>query len=160
MQKRVTMAERPLTFGVIVSSRLFFNAAHAIGARADILAAIAAAGHRAVIGDPGLTSDGAVASLADAKKYAALFGEARNEIDGIIVSLANFGDEIGVVETIRRAALGMPVLVQACPDKLGELGVKGRRDSYCGKISVCNNLYQYDIPWTDTASHVVDPASP
>ncbi len=160
MQKRVTMAERPLTFGVIVSSRLFFNAAHAIGARADLLAAIAAAGHRAVIGDPSLTSDGAVASLGDAKKYAALFGEARNEIDGIIVSLANFGDEIGVVETIKRAALGVPVLVQACPDKLGELGVKGRRDSYCGKISVCNNLYQYDIPWTDTASHVVDLAGP
>jgi L-fucose isomerase-like protein len=37
--------------------------------------------------------------------------------------------------------------------------VKGRRDAFCGKISVCNNLRQYGIRWTDTTSHVVDPAS-
>lgn len=160
MQKKKTaVVERPLTFGLIVSSRLFFNSAHAIGARTDILAALKAQGFRAVIGDMSLTSDGAVASLEDAKKYAALFEKSRNEIDGIIVVLANFGDEIGVVETIRRAALGVPVLVQACPDSLSELGVKGRRDAYCGKISVCNNLYQYDIPWTDTTSHTVDLSS-
>ncbi|MHB0896466.1 MAG: L-fucose/L-arabinose isomerase family protein [Spirochaetales bacterium] len=159
MPKKTSTVDKALSFGVIVSSRLFFNAAHAIGARSAVLAALSAQGHKAVIGDPALTSDGAVASLEDAKKYAALFEKARDRIDGIIVVLANFGDEIGVVETIRRAALGVPILVQACPDSLSELGVKGRRDAYCGKISVCNNLYQYGIPWTDTASHTVDPAS-
>ena len=150
------VVHKTLTFGVIVSSRQFFNPAHAVGARQEILAALGKQGHQAVIGEPGLTSDGAVACLADAQKYAALFREKRDEIDGIIVVLANFGDEIAVVETIRLAGLGVPVLVQACPDQLGQLDVKGRRDAYCGKISVCNNLYQYGIAWTDTASHTVD----
>lgn len=156
MRENMTAVERPLCFGVIVSSRLFFNAAHAIDAREDILAALKRQGHQAVIGAPGLTSDGAVASFEDARKYAALFKASKKAIDGIIVVLANFGDEIGVVETIRQADLGVPVLVQACPDRLTELGVSGRRDSWCGKISVCNNLYQYGIPWTDTTSHTVD----
>ncbi|MFW6313893.1 MAG: L-fucose/L-arabinose isomerase family protein, partial [Spirochaetota bacterium] len=33
---------------------------------------------------------------------------------------------------------------------------KGRRDSFCGKISVCNNLVQYGIPFTGTENHTVD----
>jgi L-fucose isomerase-like protein len=150
---------KPLTFGVIVSSRLFFNAAHAAGVRESILIQLKKKGFEAVLGTPDFTPDGAVASLSDAKKYAELFKNSANRIDGIIVALANFGDEVGVVETIRMANLGVPMLVQASPDELSDLSVKGRRDSWCGKISVCNNLYQYGIPWTDTKSHVVDPAS-
>jgi L-fucose isomerase-like protein len=34
-----------------------------------------------------------------------------------------------------------------------------RRDAFCGKISVCNNLRQYGIPFTLTGLHTVDPAS-
>jgi len=154
------VVDKTLTFGVIVSSRQFFNPAHAVGARKSVLDALALQGHQAVIGEPSLTSDGAVACLEDARKYAALFRQKRDEIDGIIVVLANFGDEIAVVETIRLAGLNVPVLVQACPDRIGQLDVKGRRDAYCGKISVCNNFYQYGIQWTDTATHTVDPASP
>lgn len=159
MQTRENNVTKPLTFGVVVSSRLFFNAAHAAGVRNAVLAQLKSKGINAVIGAPELTPDGAVAGLADARKYAELFRSSADSIDGIVVALANFGDEIGVVETLRLADLGVPVLVQACPDSLTDLGVKGRRDSWCGKISVCNNLYQYGIPWTDTKSHVVDPAS-
>jgi L-fucose isomerase-like protein len=159
MLKMKSKIERPLTFGVAVSSRLFFNPAHAAGSRRAILAQLKKKGIRAIIGGADLTPDGAVASLADAKKYASLFRASGEEIDGIVVLLANFGDEIGVVETIRLAGLGVPVLVQASPDELSDLGVKGRRDSWCGKISVCNNLHQYGLPWTDTKSHTVDPAS-
>jgi L-fucose isomerase-like protein len=156
MTKTLRTVDKALTFGVIVSSRLFFNPAHAVGARKEVLEALAKKGYKAVIGESGLTSDGAVACLSDAKKYAELFRERRDEIDGIIVVLSNFGDEIGVVETIRLAGLGVPVLVQACPDDLDHLDVKGRRDSYCGKISVCNNFRQYGIEWTDTTGHVED----
>ena len=155
-----TAVNKPLTFGVIVSSRLFFNPAHAVGARAEVLAALGKKGYKAVIGESGLTNDGAVACLADARKYADLFREHRDELDGIIVVLANFGDEIGVVETIRLAGLDLPVLVQACPDDLDKLDVKGRRDAYCGKISVCNNLRQYNIDWTDTTEHVESLSGP
>jgi L-fucose isomerase-like protein len=34
-----------------------------------------------------------------------------------------------------------------------------RRDSFCGKMSVCNNLNQYGIPFSLTESHTVDPES-
>jgi L-fucose isomerase-like protein len=83
----------------------------------------------AVIGSAGFSPDGAVASLADTKKYASLFRASGDEIDGIVVLLANFGDEIGVVETIRLAGLGVPVLIQASSEELFDLGVKGWRDS-------------------------------
>lgn len=159
MQIRENNVTKPLTFGVVVSSRLFFNPAHAIDVRSTVLAQLKNKGINAVIGAPELTPNGAVSSFADAKKYAELFRSSPDRIDGIVVALANFGDEIGVVEAIRLADRRVPVLVQACPDDLSNLGVKGRRDSWCGKISVCNNLYQYGIPWTDTKSHVVDPSS-
>lgn len=155
----MAQANRPLAFGVIIGSRNFFNSAHARGVRQSIARVLADAGHEMIIGEPDLTNDGAVATLEDAKKYAALFAAAREKIAGIIVLLANFGDEIAVVETLRRAGLNVPVLVQACPDRIDEVGVRERRDAYCGKISVCANLKQYGIAWTDTASHTVDPAS-
>ena len=56
-------------------------------------------------------------------------------------------------------ASSVPVLVQAYPDDLGQLSVVRRRDSFCGKVSVCNNLRQYGIPFTLTERHTVHPAS-
>src|SRR5205085_11973795 len=32
------------------------------------------------------------------------------------------------------------------------------RDAWCGKISVCNNFYQYGIKYTLTTKHVVHPS--
>jgi L-fucose isomerase-like protein len=37
--------------------------------------------------------------------------------------------------------------------------VRDRRDSFCGKMSACNNLSQYGIPYSLTARHTVDPLS-
>src|SRR5262249_35830392 len=34
-----------------------------------------------------------------------------------------------------------------------------RRDAFCGKISVCNNLRQYGIPFSLTRDHTVHPLS-
>jgi len=68
---------------------------------------------------------------------------------------ANFGDELGIVNTLAFAKPGVPVLVQASPDELDRLDTRRRRDAFCGKISVCSNLRQYGIPWTDTATHTV-----
>ncbi|WP_245523424.1 L-fucose/L-arabinose isomerase family protein [Spirochaeta thermophila] len=36
------------------------------------------------------------------------------------------------------------------------MSVDLRRDAFCGKISVCNNLYQYGIPFTLTRLHTCD----
>jgi L-fucose isomerase-like protein len=49
----------------------------------------------------------------------------------------------------------VPVLVQACPDDLDQFGLDRRRDAYCGKISVCNNLRQYRIKYSLTRDHTV-----
>ena len=38
------------------------------------------------------------------------------QIDGIIVTLPNFGDERAIADTLRMADLNVPVLVQATPD--------------------------------------------
>ena len=35
--------------------------------------------------------------------------------------------------------------------------IENRRDSFCGKMSVCNNLDQYGIPFTLTSRHTMDP---
>jgi L-fucose isomerase-like protein len=37
------------------------------------------------------------------------------------------------------------------------MSIAARRDSFCGKMSVCNNLRQYGIPYSLTGRHTVDP---
>lgn len=51
----------------------------------------------------------------------------------------------------------MPVLVHAFPDDPDHLDLAGRGDAFCGKISVCNNLTQYGIPFSLTQMHTVYP---
>jgi L-fucose isomerase-like protein len=50
-------------------------------------------------------------------------------------------------------------LIQGYPDDLNQLGVTRRRDAFCGKISVCNNLVQAGIKFSLTTKHVSQPAS-
>ncbi|MCM8786205.1 MAG: L-fucose/L-arabinose isomerase family protein [Candidatus Omnitrophica bacterium] len=98
------------------------------------------------------TKFGSIETYQDAKKCAELFS--KNKVDGIIVSLPNFGDERGVADTIKLSGLSVPVLIHAFPDDINKMDVKNRRDSFCGKISVCNVLYQYGIKFTLTENHV------
>jgi len=102
---------------------------------------------------------GVIETWQDAKKCAAIFREKEKEIDGIIVILPNFGDEKAIADTIRLSGLRVPVLIHAFPDELDKLDLPHRRDSFCGKISVCNNLVQYGIPFSLTSSHTMDPKS-
>ena len=154
MRERVT--DKQITFGVIVGTRGFFNPDHARNARKDIVAKLEKQGYGVVILPADATEHGAVETVEHAMKCATLFRQHSEEIDGIVVILPNFGDEIGVVESISRSKLDVPVLVQSCKDEVDKVDVKGRRDSFCGKISVCNNLVQYGIPFSDTTNHTVD----
>ncbi len=147
------------TFGVIVGNRDFFPDSLVGEGRKQVLAVLEELGIQAVILDEGATKLGAVETYADAAKCAALFKARAGQIDGILVTLPNFGDERGAVDAIKLAGLNVPILVHAFPDDLDKLAVATRRDAYCGKISVCNNLYQYDIPYSVTRSHTVAPAS-
>jgi L-fucose isomerase-like protein len=148
--------KREVTLGLVVSSRAFFNSAYAPTAREELLADCAAAGATPLILPLDATPNGAVETRDDARKYANFFRAHRDQIDGIVVALPNFGDEIAVVETLAMADLKVPVLVQASNDTLDKTDLKGRRDAFCGKISVTSNLWQYDIPFTDTTSHTSD----
>ncbi len=145
--------EKKTTFGLIVASRGFFNPALATAARPQLLAKLDELGYDYVISPEDATPNGAIETLSDAKLCAELFKEKANEIDGVVIILPNFGDELGVVQTLDLAKLDVPVLVQACDDDLDKLDVANRRDAFCGKLSVCNNLYQYSIPFTNTSLH-------
>jgi L-fucose isomerase-like protein len=57
------------------------------------------------------------------------------------------------------AGLNVPVLVQATPDTPGRMTIQDRRDSFCGKMSACNNLTQYGIPYSLTTRHTEAPDS-
>jgi L-fucose isomerase-like protein len=148
--------EKKPVFGLIVGTRGFFNPSLAANAREELVKKLDALGYHYLIMPKDATPNGAVETLKDAEKYARFFREHQDEIDGIIVVLPNFGDEQGVVETLSRSKLSVPVLVQACSDEVDKVSVAERRDAYCGKISVTNNLYQYGIPWTDTTLHTCD----
>ena len=145
--------KQKLTFGLIVGTRNIFNSRLAIEARETLIKKMDKLGHDYVILPSSETPTGNIETLKDAKKCARLFSENRDKIDGIIVVLPNFGDELGVVNSINMAKLDVPVLVQACDDDNDKVDVYNRRDAFCGKISVCNNLYQYGIPFTDTTFH-------
>ncbi len=144
-----------LTFGVIVANRGFFPDHLATEGRKRILDVLAAKGYQAVALSENDSKQGAVETFAEAKKCAELFGQNADKIDGIIVTLPNFGDEKGVMEAIRRSGLNVPVLVQAEPDNPETMAITHRRDSFCGKVSVCNNLLQAGIPFSLTDSHTV-----
>ena len=147
------------TFGIIVGNRGFFPDHLCATGREEVLRVLAEEGIEAVTLGVDDTPFGSVETLADAEKCAALFKAHAEEIDGILVTLPNFGDERGVADALRLAGLNVPVLVHAFPDDAGRMTVADRRDSFCGKMSVCNNLRQYGILFSLTARHTVAPDS-
>ncbi len=145
------------TLGLIIGNRGFFPDVLVAEGRERILKVLTNAGVKVVTLSSEDTKCGAVENLEDAEKCARLFKSHADEIDGIIVTLPNFGDERAVAEALRIAGLKVPVLVHAFPDEVDKLDPEHRRDSFCGKISLCNNLVQYGIPFTDTTLHVEAP---
>ncbi|MBZ5525547.1 MAG: fucose isomerase [Acidobacteriia bacterium] len=148
-----------MTLGVIVGNRGFFPDHLAQSGRSEMIAAIEKAGYGVVATGPEDTKFGAVESRAEAARCADLFQKNRDSIDGIIVTLPNFGDERAIADTLRMAGLPVPVLIQATPDTPGRMTIQDRRDSFCGKMSVCNNLTQYGIPYSLTTRHTEAPDS-
>ena len=145
--------------GIIVGNRGFFPDHLCESGRKTILQLFAEEGIEPLILNAGDTSFGSVESLNDARKCADLFKQHRERIDGVLVTLPNFGDERAVANTLRWSGLDVPVLVHAFPDDAGKMTIADRRDSFCGKMSVCNNLRQYGIKYSLTTLHTVDPAS-
>src|ERR1035438_4130165 len=124
-----------------------------------MIAAIEKAGHHVVAVGPEDARHGAIESRAEAALCADVFRKHAAHIDGIVVTLPNFGDERAIADTLRGAALPVPVLIQATPDTPGRMTITHRRDSFCGKMSACNNLTKYGIPYSLTTLHTEAPDS-
>lgn len=148
------------TLGVIIGNRDFFPDVLVSEARKDVLALCASLDVECIILGEEQSKLGAVETWAHAKACADLFRRHKDVIDGVLVCLPNFGDEKGVADALKLSGLTVPVLVQGYPDDLDKLNVQRRRDAFCGKISVCNNLNQYGIPFSLTERHTVHVASP
>ena len=148
--------KRQVTLGVVIGSRAFFSPAPCLVARTETLDQLTRLGVKTVILPYEATANGAVQSIPDAELYAAHFKKHRDDIDGLVICLPNFGDEIAIAELITRAKLNVPILLQASNDQVDKVDLKNRRDAFCGKISVANNFYQYGVPFTETTSHTSD----
>src|SRR4030043_1845030 len=120
--------KQKITFGVIAGTRNIFNFKLAQEGRRQIIQELERLGYGVIILPAEETPTGAVETLQDARKCAALFDKNRNNIDGIIVILPNFGDELGIINTLKYAQLNVPVLIQAVDDDNDKVDVKSRRD--------------------------------
>jgi len=148
-----------LCIALVVGNRGFFPGHLCEAGRADMLDVLAKAGFDVVTLSTADTRFGSVESLDDAQKAADQLKAYAGKVDGVIVTLPNFGDEKAIANTLRWSGLRVPVLVHAFNDDPAKMTIKDRRDSFCGKMSVCNNLRQYDIPFTLTRLHTDDPRS-
>jgi L-fucose isomerase-like protein len=151
---------RPVTLAVIVGNRGFFPDHLCASGRKKILTVLERQGFRIIITPEDATNNGAIESLEEAQRCAEHFKRHRDEIDGVLVTLPNFGDERAIANTLRWSGLDVPVLIHAFPDTIGRMAIDNRRDSFCGKMSACNNLRQYGIRYSLTKQHTVDPDSP
>ena len=151
--------KRKMTMGLIVGNRGFFPDHLAKTGREEMTRVLRNAGIEVVVLGPEQSKHGAVETYEEAKRCAELFNSKADAIDGVIVTLPNFGDERAIADTLRLAHLGVPVLVQATPDTQSKMTITDRRDSFCGKMSACNNLKQYGIPYSLTTLHTEAPAS-
>jgi L-fucose isomerase-like protein len=147
------------TLGVIFGNRDFFPDHLVTEARQDIQGLFQELEITPIIVGEQETKLGSVETYEHAKLCAELFKKHQDDLDGILVVLPNFGDEKGVADTVKLSGLRVPILVQAYPDDLSALDVARRRDAFCGKISVCNNLRQYGFEYTLTEQHTSSPKS-
>src|SRR6201997_2409447 len=154
------MTADKMTMGLIVGNRGFFPDHLAKSGREEMLRVLGAAGMDVVALTPEESKYGAVETRVESHRCADLFRKNRDRIDGVIVTLPNFGEERAIADTLRLADLHVPVLIQATPDDPKKMTIASRRDSFCGNMSSLNNLRQYGIPYSITTLHTESPDSP
>src|SRR6266705_6824520 len=154
------MSAKKMTMGIIVGNRGFFPDHLAKSGREEMIRALETAGMDVVALTPQESKYGAVETREESRRCADLFKKNADRLDGVIVTLSIFGEERAIADTLRLAGLRVPVLIQATPDDPKKMTIAFRRDSCCGKMSACNNLKQYGIPYSITSLHTESPDSP
>src|SRR6516165_59288 len=104
-------SKKKMTMGLIVGNRGFFPDHLAKSGREEMLEALKKAGYDAVALNPEESKYGAVETHEEAKRCAELFRSKADAIDGVIVTLPNFGDERAIADTLRLSRLTVPILV-------------------------------------------------
>ncbi len=148
-----------VTLGVIIGNRGFFPTHLCEAGRKVILKVLEEQGFDVVILPETARQFGTVESIADSRACAELFKQHRDKIDGILITLPNFGEDTGIVNALKFSGLNVPILVHAFGDDAKRMTIADRRDSFCGKMSCCNNLRQYGFKYTLTTLHTVDPTN-
>ena len=114
-------SKKKMTMGLIVGNRGFFPDHLAKTGREEMMQALQKAGFDVVAPTPEQSKYGAVETHEEAKSCAELFRSKAGVIDGVIVTLPNFGDERAIADTLRLSRLSVPVLIQATPDTPGKM---------------------------------------
>jgi len=147
------------TLGLIIGNRGFFPDHLAAMGREEMIRVLTEKGVQVIAVTTEEAKFGAVETFEEAKRCGELFKRNAGTIEGVIVSLPNFGDERAIADALRRSGLSVPVLIQATPDDPKRMTIRDRRDSFCGKMSACNNLMQYGISYSLTKLHTEAPTS-
>src|SRR5580693_728469 len=106
------MSAKKMTMGLIVGNRGFFPDHLAKTGREEMLRVLTDSGMNVVALSPEESKYGAVETREESRRCAELFRRNRERIDGIIVTLPNFGEERAIADTLRLADLHVPVLIQ------------------------------------------------
>ena len=114
----VLAIRRQVTLAVVIGSRAFFSPAPCLAARTETLAQLERLGIKVLILPYAATANGAVQSIPDAELYAGFLRQHRDDLDGLVICLPNFGDEIAIAELVNRARLNVPILLQASNDEV------------------------------------------
>ena len=108
---------RKMVMGVIVGNRGFFPTISPRPGARKFCARLSSGKHGVVVAlTPEESKHGAVETREESRRCAELFKRNRDRIDGVIVTLPNFGEERAIADALRLADLRVPVLVQATPD--------------------------------------------
>src|SRR5574341_586054 len=99
------MPDRKMTMGLLVGNRGFFPDHLAKSGREEMIQALRQCCMDVVALGPEESKYGAVETHEEAKRCAALFRAHAERIDGVVVTLPNFGDERAVADTLRLARL-------------------------------------------------------
>jgi len=149
---------KPTTFALFVGTRTFFPPKYIKQARTEIPRVLKSLGNDFLEFPASRTKTGGIETTQDGEKYARWLERNRGKFGGVILSQANFADERGVVAALRDARV--PIYIQTYPDRLDAMGNEDRRDGFCGRISITDNLWKYRIPFTILPPHTLDVKDP
>ena len=149
---------KKMTFALAFCNRGFMPGELILGAREDMIQAVAQAGYDYIAMDASLTRFGGVETRDEGRLYADWLKAHEGEYDGVIFSMPIFADENGAITALQDAHV--PILFQAYPDEIGKMDFAHRRDAFCGKFSVTDVFTQYQVPFTVMKPHVAHPLSP